>query len=288
MARVFPEDSPWLDKENVPESLEKIERYLRYMQERIEHDSYSKSVYDQRRDEEIALVVKRSGTSVAINDNNIVTQAQRVTDNETYTSSITQNANSINSIVQAVGANGTVTAASIVQAVNAAGSTVKISADHITLSGDVVLKSNLTDGSTQISGSNITTGTINAQNVNVTNINGQNVISAVANATNAAVANALNNTLSGFASMMMGYVDQATRTLSDTNGFMIGNNVALYGSATSFRVGIGNMSLGYYPNGVSSADGSTFYLTIYAGDRTVGIRKTSGGVWGIGTYTEPT
>lgn len=160
MARVFPEDSPVLDPNNVPESLDKIERYLRYIQERVEHMNYAQGKTDERQQEELALVVSRAGTSVEINDQAIQTAAGY----EGLNTRITQNANSISSIVQSVGSNGTVTAASIVQAVNSAGSTVKISADHITLSGDVVLKSNLTDNTTQISGGNIKTGTIASPN----------------------------------------------------------------------------------------------------------------------------
>ena len=48
---------------------------------------------------------------------------------------------------------------------------------NITLSGNVIFKSNLTDGTTTISGNNITTGTINANQVAVTNLNADNIIS---------------------------------------------------------------------------------------------------------------
>lgn len=337
MARVFPEDSPWLDKENVPESLEKIERYLRYMQERIEHDSYSKSVYDQRQNEEIALVVKRNGTSVEINDDAIQTAAgidglsTRITQNAnsittlagtvstvnntvstmqstvtqtaqdiqsvvsridtqngniltTNSSVVTQTATSIQSVVQNIGSNGTVTAASIVQAVNNAGSSVKISADHITLSGDVVLKSNLTDGSTQISGSNITTGTINAQNVNVTNINGQNVLTAVANATNAGTADYLNTALSGFSSRMMTYIITATRTATDySGGLEIGGSSGVklfaYGDAFTIRSkSNNNAQVRFTPYGEQ--------LTKYGGSGTVTVfmtvQKSNNELYGIG------
>jgi hypothetical protein len=62
---------------------------------------------------------------------------QEVTDRSnadaTLTSSIQQEADKISLIVQNVGANGTVTAASIVTAVNADGSSVVISADHVDL-----------------------------------------------------------------------------------------------------------------------------------------------------------
>ena len=79
-------------------------------------------------------------------------------------STITQNANSISAIVQSVGSNGSVTAASIVAAINAAGSTVQISADHITLTGYVTFSSLETEGEAAINGANITAGEINAVN----------------------------------------------------------------------------------------------------------------------------
>lgn len=154
--RVFPEDSPALNSENIKESFDKIERWLRYMQERIEHMNYSQGIIDLRQSEELGLVVKRAGNTITINDDNIVSQSEF----GPVSSTVTQNANSISSIVQNVGDNGSVTAASIVQAVNSAGSSVVIDADHIELDGNVVLKSNLVDGTTQISGSNIVTGTI--------------------------------------------------------------------------------------------------------------------------------
>ena len=160
MARVFPEDSPMLDPKNPEESFDKIERYLRYMQERIEHMNNSKEKSDERQQEEISLVVKREGNIIEVNSDVIPS-----------VSTITQLADRIALVVSSEGGTDTIKSAEIVAAINDSGSTVKISADHITLSGDVVLRSNLIDGSTQISGSNITTGEINAQNVNVTNIN---------------------------------------------------------------------------------------------------------------------
>lgn len=323
MARVFPEDSPWLDKENVPESLEKIERYLRYMQERIEHKNYSDDIYNQRQNEELALIVKRTGTQVEINDSAIQTAAgvdgldTRITQNATsitsvanrvttvegdittMSSSVTQTANSISSIVQAVGSNGTVTAASIVQAVNNAGSSVKISADHITLSGDVVMKSNLTDGSTQISGSNITTGTINADRIGAGTISanklvlndialsGSQITSAVANATNAAqaaqataaeTANYLNTALSGFASTMRGYINTALQAATSSANAMSIAGVPVYEDTylnkTTIKFDFGsNYHLRICPTGITLGN-YRYYL----------ILNTPAGEFGIRTY----
>lgn len=336
MARVFPEDSPWLDKENVPESLEKIERYLRYMQERIEHKNYSDDIYNQRQNEELALVVKRTGTSVEINDlaiktaagysgletqieqnaNSITTMATnisgldtRITQNansitaeatdrrnadSTLQSTITAQANKIALVVQESSGQNVIKAAEIVAAVNSAGSSVKIAADHITLSGDVVMKSNLTDGTTQISGSNITTGAINANLITTgklqaayvdaenLSINGQNVYNAVQNATNAATADALNNTLSGFASKMLGYVNQAVATATGSNnGLDIGGssgariyspaanslNVYMRGNGSSISFTPWGQSLAKYSGGGTIKS----FITVSTGSATYGI-----------------
>lgn len=70
--------------------------------------------------------------------------------------------------------NKNVKAGIIVDAINDAGSTVKIDADHIELSGDVVMKSNLTDGTTTISGNNIKTGTISASYLSGNGLNVSN------------------------------------------------------------------------------------------------------------------
>lgn len=81
----------------------------------------------------------------------------------TIESSIKQTSDKIEAVVSAVDdSNGNVTAASIVAAINKAGSTVKISADHVDISGFVTFSDLSTPGATTISGANIETGTINA------------------------------------------------------------------------------------------------------------------------------
>ncbi len=83
-------------------------------------------------------------------------------------------------MVSGIGADGQVTAASIVAAINGTSgeSMVKISADHIDISGEVQF---LTpddvgaSGTTVISGSRITTGTIDASKVTVSNLNASNI-----------------------------------------------------------------------------------------------------------------
>lgn len=61
----------------------------------------------------------------------------------------------ISQIVSSVGEDGEVTAASIVTAINDAGSSVKISADHVNISGFVTFESLETDGGSTINGNNV-------------------------------------------------------------------------------------------------------------------------------------
>lgn len=80
-------------------------------------------------------------------------------------SQITQTANKISAVVSAVDdSSGNVTAASIVAAINGAGSSVKISADHIVLSGVITAEDLSGSGTTVINGDNILTGTIQGIN----------------------------------------------------------------------------------------------------------------------------
>lgn len=61
----------------------------------------------------------------------------------------------VSQIVRSVGADGEVTAASIVTAINEAGSSVKISADHVAISGFVTFESLETSGGSTINGNNV-------------------------------------------------------------------------------------------------------------------------------------
>ena len=74
-------------------------------------------------------------------------------------SQIVQTANKISAVVSAVDdSSGNVTAASIVAAINSAGSTVKINADHIVLSGVVTVSDLNTYGAVEINAGNIKAG----------------------------------------------------------------------------------------------------------------------------------
>ena len=96
----------------------------------------------------------------------------------TLSSQVNIQAGTISSIVANVGANGTVTAASIVQTINNSGSSVMISADKIYMTGSTTF---LTaddvgaNGSTTINGSLITTGSINADRISGGTINGKKI-----------------------------------------------------------------------------------------------------------------
>ena len=79
--------------------------------------------------------------------------------NTSLQSQITQTANKISAVVSAVDdSSGNVTAASIVAAINGAASTVKISADHITLTGVVTVQDLAGNGTVEINAGNIAAG----------------------------------------------------------------------------------------------------------------------------------
>ena len=99
----------------------------------------------------------------------------------TLSSQVNIQAGTISSIVANVGANGTVTAASIVQTINNSGSSVMISADKIYMTGSTTF---LTaddvgpSGSTTINGSLITTGELDADLIAGGTIMGVSLISS--------------------------------------------------------------------------------------------------------------
>lgn len=105
----------------------------------------------------------------------------------TLQSAIDQEADKISLVVQETTGGGyVIRAAEIVESINETGSSVKISADHITLTGEVVVNA-INAGSTTINGSKITTGTMNADRIgagtidasviSVTNLNASNIVS---------------------------------------------------------------------------------------------------------------
>lgn len=110
---------------------------------------------------------------------------QKVEDTKTaLQSEIQTNADKIALVVQESSGNYVIKAAEIVASINETGSTVKIGADHIELTGEVIVNA-INGGSTTINGSKITTGTLNASAIGagtidasvigVTNINASNI-----------------------------------------------------------------------------------------------------------------
>lgn len=95
-------------------------------------------------------------------------------DNSTFTSAINQTAHTISMSVS--GKAGKTSGAGItITLKDANGRTLSTGSGSILIDGSVVFSSQLYDGTTTISGSNITTGTINASRVTVTNINASNI-----------------------------------------------------------------------------------------------------------------
>lgn len=93
-------------------------------------------------------------------------------------SKVEQNANSIALVVDST--TDTINAASIVAAINDAGSTVKISADHVDITGFVTFTDLSNDSSTTIiNGANIRTGTISADRIGAGTITSSKLDSAV-------------------------------------------------------------------------------------------------------------
>lgn len=99
-------------------------------------------------------------------------------------SAITITANQINSEVrQKVGNN------EIISKINQTPETITINASKLNLQGYITATDLSGSGSTVINGSNITTGTINGNNVNVTNLNGSNITAGTINGNNVNITN---------------------------------------------------------------------------------------------------
>lgn len=97
----------------------------------------------------------------------IQSEVTRATESEgSLSSRITQNATSISSKVSQTDYNGK----TIASLINQTADSVKIKANHVELDGNVVMKNDLVDGSTRISGSNIKTGKINASYIDADDI----------------------------------------------------------------------------------------------------------------------
>lgn len=150
----------------------------------------------------IQTTVKGHTTTINSHTNSINSQNTKISSLE---SSIKQTADKIEAVVSAVDdSNGNVTAASIVLAINNAGSGVKISADHVNISGLVTFTDLSTEGSTTINAGNITTGSISADRIS-------------------------GGTLSGVTLESTGWYTYETITISD-GAISVGNTSAMIGS----------------------------------------------------------
>lgn len=113
--------------------------------------------------EGVQSTVKGHSTTINSHTNTLNSHGTSISN---LSSQITQTANKISAVVSAVDdSSGNVTAASIVAAINAAGSSVKISADHVSISGFVTFTDLSTEGKTTINAGNITTGSISANRI---------------------------------------------------------------------------------------------------------------------------
>ena len=104
------------------------------------------------------------------------TQSSQTSAVNTLRSEISQTAHTITLGVS--GRAGKTSGASItITLKDANGNTISSGSGNVLIDGNVIFTSQLTDGTTTISGSNIKTGTINANLVSVTNINASNITS---------------------------------------------------------------------------------------------------------------
>lgn len=107
---------------------------------------------------------------ITVNASNITAEVTRATGAEgTLSSRISQSAHEISlSVAGSVGQNSS--AGITISLLDENGNQIDSGSGNIMLDGTVVFKNNLTDGTTQISGNNITTGKINAQYINTSGL----------------------------------------------------------------------------------------------------------------------
>ena len=147
--------------------------------------------------------------SVTSIDTRLKTAEQKITDeaitsvvSDTFAtkesvSQIEQRADSIELSVS-----GKVDSSSIISSINLSPEIIKINADKVNITGYVTFNDLKYSGTTTINGSNITTGTINANLANIININATNIVTGTLNAnlvnvTNLNASNITTGTLSG-------------------------------------------------------------------------------------------
>lgn len=161
----------------------------------------------------------------------------------------------------------------VISAINLSPETITISASKITLSGDVVLKSNLTDGTTSISGSNINTGVINADLITTGTLSADRIYGGTINGNNVSVTNlSAGSITSGTINVSRingGYLSTGTiggwsigsSSITSPSGTVIigsggGNNITLGGSGTGGgTINLANAQIYNYGTGVGMSGG---------------------------------
>lgn len=192
------------------------------------------------------------GSKLKVNADAITAEATRATEAEgTLSGMITTEAGKITQIVQAVGSNGEVTAASIVAAVNSAGSSVIISADHIELDGDTIV--------TELYGKHLEVGSILASSIESTETMIADVlrVNETLSIDGADVSSAIDSI--GPATASGGQITIPWTRLDGSAGTPINFNIA---------------DTQYYQDGVSAAKASVSALIVNGNNNPVSGRRT--------------
>lgn len=136
---------------------------------------------------------------------------------------------------------------------DADGNTISEGSGNVLIDGNVIFSSQLTDGTTRISGSNIQTGTINASLVNVTNINADNIKSGTL------TGRTIIQTVSGAQQGGIPGNDSDGQQAKIENGIVTCGELAVKGSVTTVSIvpegGDGRGSYGLYCTGHFSTEG---------------------------------
>lgn len=141
---------------------------------------------------------------------------------------------------------------------DADGNMISEGSGNVLIDGNVIFSSQLTDGTTTISGSNIKTGTINASLVSVTNINASNITSGTLTGRTIS-GGSLIQTVSGAQQGGISGNDSNGEQAKIENGIVTCGELAVKGSVTTVSIvpegGDGRGSYGLYCTGHFSTEG---------------------------------
>lgn len=173
-------------------------------------------------------------------------------------SRIAQTAHTIE--IGVVGKAGKTSGASIkVTLKDANGRTISDGSGNVLIDGNVIFSSQLTDGTTTISGSNIKTGTIDASQVNVTNINASNITSGILTGREISGGKIM-QVVSGAQQGGIPGNDSDGQQAKIENGIVTCGELAVKGSVTTVSIvpegGDGRGSYGLYCTGHFSTEGA--------------------------------